>query len=61
MPAFIEMGLAWNETCVFEDHKDDSYKCTKATVHWHKCMKGTGVNIKNIKAKGTVTGNATDC
>ena len=35
----IEIGLARNESCVFEEHKVYFYKSTEPTVHRQECVK----------------------
>ena len=40
--ARIEMGLAWNEICVFEDHVY-FYKPIVPTVDWQECLDNEGV------------------
>ena len=43
MSAQIEMGLAQNESCVFEDHKVHFYKPIVLTVHRQQCLEDEGV------------------
>ena len=40
--AWIEMGLARNESCVFEDHKVYFYKPIVPTVHRQECLEAEG-------------------
>ena len=36
--ALIEIGLARNEGCVFEEHKVYFYKSTEPTIHRQECV-----------------------
>ena len=40
----IKMGLAQNESCVFEDHKVYFYKPIVPTVHRQECLEDKGVS-----------------
>ena len=42
--ARIEMGLARNESCVFEDHKVYFYKLVVPTVYPQECLEDEGVS-----------------
>ena len=42
--ARIEMGLAQNESWVFEDHKDYFYKPVVPTIHQQECLEYKGVS-----------------
>ena len=42
--ALMEMGLARNVSCVFEQHKVYFYKSTEPTIHRQECVKDEGVS-----------------
>ena len=53
--AWIETGLARNESCIFEDHKVYFYKPIVPTVHWRECLEDKGVSShKPVKQRSVV-------